>query len=255
MIRPTPRALAFRADEAALYAHDTLRGFHPDQRRVLIFAQGRTGSTLLESLMASTGHFRSQGEILSCDEREVRRPLAYLRGAAKRAGACHVVGHVKVYHLGRDRRRPVDAGQALAHLHDRGWHIVHLRRSDILRHALSTLVAEARGDFHRFDDRDERLSLRVDTRALRRLLDERRAFDRDEAAALGDLPRQRVQYETDLADAAMHQPTIDRLMDGIGLPRRPVRARTRKVNRFDPRELIRNYDAVDRIVQDQGLAW
>jgi hypothetical protein len=252
---PSRRALSCRLHEAGLYLADALRRSDPGQVRAVIFAQGRTGSTLLESLLDATGHFVSRGELLSCDEREPRRPLAYMRGSARRAAPRHVVGHVKVYHLTRDRRRPVDPARFLGALHADGWRIVHLVRGNILRHGLSTLVAEARGEFHRFHDRDEELVIDVDPEALRGLLAERRAFARDEAAALGDLPRVTVRYEDDLADGSRHQQTADRLLDAFGLPRRPVAAGTRKVNRFEPRDLIRNYDAIDAVVREEGLSW
>ena len=180
---PTKQALAFRAREAGLYATGALKRPARGQVRAIIFAQGRTGSTLLENLLASTGHFAAQGEILSCDAHEVKAPLAYVRAAAKRTAPRNVACHVKVYHLTRDRRRPVDPARFLRALHAEGWTIIQLRRRDILRHGLSTLVAEARGDFHRFDDREEDLSIAVDPDELRQLLAERRAF-----AELAPLP-------------------------------------------------------------------
>lgn len=255
MLHSTTRAIAFRSRERAVYAADTLMRLRPDQVRVLIFGQGRTGSTLLESLLGSTGHFATHGEILSCDEREVRRPLALMRGRAKLDRTRPSVSHVKIYHLTRDRRAPVDPHEFLASLNELGWRIVYLARDDILRHALSTLVAEARGDYHRFHDRDEELRIDVDPDNLRRLIEERRHFRDDEAYALDGLPHESVVYETDLADRDRHQETVDRLMTAFGLPRSAVRADTRKVNRFDPRALIRNYDAVDRIVAEEGLKW
>lgn len=57
-----------------------------DQPRVLIFAQGRTGSTLLESLLASTGQFISYGELLGHSNPDLRHPIRYIEGHARFRG-------------------------------------------------------------------------------------------------------------------------------------------------------------------------
>lgn len=255
MLEGTRNRARAAARSAYIYAVDALTHFDANQVRVVIFAQGRTGSTLLENLLASTGHFRSYGEILSCDTREIARPDAYARGMAKRAKIHNCVFHVKIYQLTRDRRHPIDPAAFLRDLHREGWSIIRLSRRNIVRHALSTLVAEARQDYHRLDDRKEDLKIKIDLQNFERLLAERVKFAREEEDALGDLPRIPISYEDDLADDSRHQVTINRILDDLQLERRPVRAETKKVNIFDPRELVHNFKEVDQLIRARGLDW
>ena len=64
------------------YLFNAIKTKSPDQVRVVIFAQGRTGSTLLESLLCSTGHFFKNGELLNNDtgKNEIIFPTQYIRG-------------------------------------------------------------------------------------------------------------------------------------------------------------------------------
>ena len=59
--------------------------FIPENKKVklLIFAQGRSGSTLLESLLCSTGYFSKQGEPLGIYFNVLFRPLDFLIGYAR----------------------------------------------------------------------------------------------------------------------------------------------------------------------------
>lgn len=238
-----------------IYALDALYDLRKDQVRTVIFAQGRTGSTLLESLLGSTGHFATHGEILSCDAHEVGRPASFVRGKAKQARTLNSVFHLKIYHMTRDRRKPVAPAAFLSDLNADGWKIIHLIRRNVVKHALSTLVAEARGEYHRFDDSEENISIDVDLQNFRRLLTERLEFARQETGALGNLPRIELSYEDDLADESQHQVTVDKLLDEFGLERRAVSAATKKVNRFCPQDLIKNFDEVDKLVRSHGLNW
>ena len=51
--------------ELRAYSADIFKKCSPEKRRVVIFAQGRTGSTLLEDILCSSGYFSANGELLS----------------------------------------------------------------------------------------------------------------------------------------------------------------------------------------------
>jgi LPS sulfotransferase NodH len=246
--KSTQVACHLRARELAAYAADLVRPLDPRATRAVIFAQGRTGSTLLEGLLCSTGHFSENGEILNCHTREIWAPLSFTLGEAKRRGPANFLFHVKIYQLTRDRRRPIDVACFLRGLHHRGWRIIYLHRSDVARHVLSTFVAGARGSYHKLEADDRRLRFAVDPDAFERIYLERRAFRDQELAALAGLPHFDVNYESDLESAEGHQPLVDRLLDWLGLERRPASARTRRINVYPPEELVENYrELVDRL--------
>ena len=84
---------------------------------ILIFAQGRTGSSLLESLLGSTG-YTTHGEL------------------CKNGKYCLVpdklncTAHLKVWHVEDPLTYIRDAMQ-------KGWDIVYLKRINLIRHVLS----------------------------------------------------------------------------------------------------------------------
>jgi LPS sulfotransferase NodH len=250
------RSVALYRAEARAYLLNAIRPLSPKQARLVIFAQGRTGTTLLESLLVSTGHFKAGGEMLNCNDHRIRYPFSYTVGRAKDEAPQNFFFHVKIYHLTRDRgQRPVDPAKFLGNLHQNGWKILYLRRDNILQHALSNLVAEARGNYHRYENSEEKLRFSIDPSELRRMLRERREFQVQEVAALEGLPRMSFQYETNLEDATEQQRTVDTILDTLGLERRPAQAKTLKVNRFAPSELIENFREIDEIVRAEGLEW
>lgn len=220
--------------------------------RAVLFAQGRTGSTLLESLLASTGQLRAHGELLDGKPRPVAHPLPYVLGLS-RWHRGHFIFHVKVYQLLEHQRRPVDPGEFLRALHGAGWKIIWLRRENPLRHALSSLVAARRGTRHKFDDVVEDLRFEVDLEALASRVRLRARAAEDEVRALGDLPRIELVYERDLLPADRHQATADRTFRYLGLPSAPVRTEHRRVTPLALEELIRNYREFEDCVRGLGL--
>lgn len=242
--------LDYRSREIGAYAQSFVKRPRADQVRVVIFAQGRTGSTVLESLLASTGHFELNGELLNTDAGEALWPGRFIRGLSRRQG--NFICHVKVYQLARDRKRPADPAAFLRSLNAEGWRIIYLRRENKIRHVLSNIVATARGRYHKQDDKPETITLTVDRDDLIRAVRERIAFEEQERQALGNLPYHAVIYETDLEDAARQQGTVNGILDHLGLEQRAVNTPQRKVNTARPAELIANYDEVRRCVQEHG---
>lgn len=88
--------------------------------RVVIFAQGRTGSTLLENLLCSTGYFRQNGELLNTSRGEVLFPLQFVNEISKWKPQENFIFHVKIYQLTRDRKRPLDPAFFLETLYKDG---------------------------------------------------------------------------------------------------------------------------------------
>lgn len=228
----------------------------PATRRVLIFAQGRTGSTLLEQLLGSTGHFRTGGELLGHGRAGVWSPVAHVDGMARYHRRDNYVCHVKVYHLGPDReqagRAPVDPGDFLHELHDRGWDVVYLRREDRVRHALSNMVAEARGSYHKRDGGAESTTIVVDRADLVRRIEARAGREEQERLALQRVPHLELVYERDLRAATSQQPTVDRVLRHAGLEPREATTELRRINSRSLRSVVRNYDDFAEWVRELG---
>jgi len=243
-----------RRQELRNYLDDALRKPRQDAKHVLIFAQGRSGTTLLESLLCSTGHFTGLGEPLHLFTREVWAPVRHLRGLGRSARG-NVVAHVKGSQLVRDRRRPVDPGQFLRSMSAEGWAIVHVRRQGTAGQVLSECVARARGAYHKVDDRPDDIRPRIEPQEFLARLDRRLRFHEDDHAALQGVPHLSLVYEDDLMDSTHHQATVDRVCDWLGLPRRPVRTELRRISARGPAEQIENYDELVAALGARGLDW
>jgi len=222
----------------------------PDRKRVLIFAQGRTGSTVLENLLSSTGHFEERGELLGANNERIFAPAAYLNGMARLSSAENFLCHVKIYHLGHDRKvagaKPVDPGEFLQTLSNDGWSIVHLQRSDKLRHYLSRIIAEKRGGYHKFDDSPEKITITVDRQDMERVLRNRATIDRREKEFLATINHLPLIYEDHLSTSELQAETINTLLDFIGLERRMATTKMKKINSRPLEDVIENYADVQR---------
>lgn len=247
--------IVLRWRELRGYLFDVLSRPNPNARHVLIYAPGRSGTTLLESLLVSTGHFEGLGEPLHLHTREVWAPVRYIRGLGRRAGKRALVVHVKGSQLVRGRRRPTDPRSFLQTLHADGWTIVHVERLGVADQVLSECYALARGAYHKTDDAPDDRRIRIEPeeflRRYHRLL-EGKGLDR---RALDNLPHLNFIYETDLMDATRHQATADRICKALGLPPRPVRTDLRRIGGTDPRHRLENYHEIGEALKTRGLNW
>ncbi len=246
------RRVRLRQIEVFAYAHNATRQFHPEQKRVMIFGQGRSGSSLLEDLLCATGYFERNGEVLTTRLTEVRHPLAYLNGRAKASGANHFVCHVKINHLTSSRKRPVDPHAFLEACDNDGWQLVFLRRNNLVLQAFSNFVARQRGRFQKLNDSAEELKLTLDLDHFERSVNDRLRLRTWEDAALVGRSALQVEYERDLESAANHQRTVDTLMDGIGLPTLNVATNYRKVVARPLQDCITNYDEFTAMLARNG---
>lgn len=251
IVRAFRNRLRHRRHEYLGYLYSLAPCARRDQRRVLLLGQGRTGSTLLESLLDSTGYFKKSGELLNPAYGEICFPLAFIRGYANyRKG--NVLFHLKFYHLSRDRARPVAPGSFVHALYNDGWKIIHLRRRNKVRHVLSNFVAEHRGEYHKFDNRKETFSIRVDCDKLVEKIAEKETFETEEASILRGIDFHEVIYEDDLESSAKHQETVDRILDYLSLPRAPASTPHNKINVQPLDDLITNYKEFRECLRAHG---
>ncbi|NBC26848.1 MAG: hypothetical protein GVY08_08300 [Bacteroidetes bacterium] len=246
------RLLYFRRELISYYCYK-FKEQVPQQVRVVLFAQGRTGSTLLEDLICSTGHFKKNGELLNVNKGEILFPLPFIKGISKRESGKNFIFHVKIYQLNRDRRRPVDAAEFMAELYAQGWKVIYLHRRNKVKHALSNFIAKERSSFHKTDDTKEDLEIHIDPESFVKVVNDRDKFVEAEREILKDKHHLEIVYEEDLKKSENHQATVDKIMDYLGLERREVQTDYKKVIKAPPEYLVVNYDElVERI---KGNGW
>jgi LPS sulfotransferase NodH len=228
-----------------------ISGNSDGQRKLLIFGQGRTGSTLLGDLLASHPQFHFGNELLRA---RTRWPAAYLEGLRAAHEDKVFCAHVKPYHL-TDFQDVEDVAGWLRRMHDNGWVIAHLQRHDVVRHALSNFSRNAVGVSH-FTSTDARRTPRlvVDPAELLTWVDARSQIAAWERELLAGLEHHVVVYERDLQQPEQWQPTANRLWAAVGLTPVPVMTQLRKINPQSLRDLLVNYDEVASSLEGTAYA-
>jgi LPS sulfotransferase NodH len=220
------------------------RGRARAEKRFVIFGQGRTGSTLLTESLNAHPDIRCEGEIL---KRRVRSPRTFVENRARLARTRAYGFKVKIYQLTRDQGlSEIPEHHAvrafLRSLSDDGWRLIHLRRRNLLRHAVSSLLLVRTGVAHR--RREERLAkVVVDCDLVVRRMMERESFAIREEAALQALPHRAVVYEDHLLDPADRARCLTEIVGELGLA--PCDGLTTSLRRNTPprlEDLIENYD-------------
>lgn len=231
----------------------------PGGSRFLIFAQGRTGSTVLVQLLDSHPRIVCDGEIFSPSQYgRVRNTDRHLRGSISMAATAgnHYGFKVKPYEL---THHGVDMRAFLERRAADGWAIIHLMRSNFIRHALSSSMREQRGRAHM--DRGSAAAAaeiarvyRIDPRHIVHSARGRRTLLLEECRALADIEHHEVKYERDLVDADTQQGTADAIFQYLGLPSSPISTRLARLNPDDLSTKIANYDELLAVVDASEFA-
>lgn len=242
---PVRRQLAHYARGVASWRPDG-----PAAPGFLIFAQGRSGSTLLTELLNASPQVTCDREIL---ERRVVSPSAWAEASRLRHRDRVYGFKVKPLQL-LHHQRVRSMEHWLVRMHRRGWRIVHLERRNLLRQTLSNIAAERYG-FHRRagSESPAREPLHVDPAVLTFWMGVRAEWLEQERAALGALSRASVFYEDDLRGAAEQQATLDRLTTFLGVASGVAKPTLQPANAGPLRELIANYDEVREALE--GSPW
>lgn len=191
------------------------RGCNP--RRFVIFGLGRTGSTLLASLLDSHPGINCQGELLS-----MRRPFPFAHVEHQRLRSrqdAELFGfHLKPWHITHVLEK--EPAEFMRRLEGTGYRVVHLRRENIFLQALSQaklfmykiVQAKVVADVPKH-------GMFIDTELLATLLENviRNRQLEDECLDFLAEPTITITYESDLLDSSSHQGTCERIFDFLGI--------------------------------------
>lgn len=205
--------------------------------KFILFAQGRTGSTLLGDLLRSNSEVFFGDEILATRVASPRLRVEAMRWRHAR----HAAGfHVKIYQL-TEEQGVSDVGAWLRGMHQSGWRMVALRRENLLRHVLSNMTAIATDSYHDRSGAGDAVKLHVEPDHLIHWMTRRQQVGVDEAAALAGVPHLALTYERDLQDSATWAATTSRLFAHLDLPAVDVATNLRRTNVGALSDLITNY--------------
>lgn len=216
----------------------------PVENNIIVFSQSRSGSTLLENLLSSTGYFIPKGEIFDVRKREVKFLYLFISGLSKRCG--NVLFHLKLYHLD-NRRNRVDAKKFLEKLFKDGWYIVFLDRNNKIDQTLSHNIVKHRGNYHKTKNDKENFKFRIDFSLFKKEIRARLEERKREIEVLSNINYIYVNYEKDLKNSENHQGTVNRILDKLMLDHKEVSTIYKKINVYKPEDIIINYEEYQEI--------
>jgi len=194
--------------------------------RFVIFSQGRTGSTLLYKLLENQKDIQCEGEVLNRYKNafnwKVLFPFIYLDGRSKMNNAKFYGFKIKIYQI--TGHLDMDPHYFLQNLINRGYKIIYLKRSNILKQAVSTLVANETGVYHETKQVVGNLNrLETNKETLEHYMFTRAKFLREEDEALKGIPALHLEYEEDLEQSATWEKTIIKCSKYLGIPTHDVK--------------------------------
>jgi hypothetical protein len=183
---------------------------------IIIFAQGRTGTSLLADLLESTGYFTNYNEILEYPDirgflRFWRRPIIKIKISQIRRylPLSFVKRLFKTFSCFRVRFITIDR--------------------DIHDQVTSWYIAQVRGEYHKFNDSHEPVLVKIPYSEFLERVGRRKRWEKEVNDVLKVIPHIRVSYDNDLKEAYYHQKTIDMILKEMGYVRRPCHTKHRRI--------------------------
>jgi LPS sulfotransferase NodH len=217
--------------------------------RFVLFGRGRSGTSLLISLLDAIPSLHCEDEIL---HDYVPFPHVHVLGRNARSGGGGYGFKLLSYQV-RDVQTALDAPRRFLRTlhHDDGFQVLYLRRTNLLRHALSNIRAR-RDTFHRTGDEDapSRPALHVDPEHVVDWMRSSEALATYEHELLDGVPHLSLTYEDNLRDPEAHQSTVDTVCAYLGIPSASVETTHQKLAPRSLRAGVENYDELARHLRD-----
>ncbi|MCE2497132.1 MAG: hypothetical protein J4F31_11245 [Flavobacteriales bacterium] len=215
--------------------------------KFVFFGKGRSGTTLLVSLMNSHPDLFCDGETLN---KKVARPLGRIR-TRERLSPKSVYGFKLLSYQLRDLHDFDDPKAFLQSLIDDGYKLIHLRRHNNLRQVLSRLYVEHRMAYHakKGSSTGPLEKMTLDVEDLKVQLGRSASLDQFEAQVLDGLTYLPVSYEDDLEDKAKHPETMSKVFHFLKLHYHEPKAGLKKITTKKLSGFIANADEVEQVLR------
>lgn len=237
-----------------------LTGLHSNDPAFVIFGQGRTGSTLLTSLIDSHPGILCEGEIINNRQRYWYGKIFFLNAfvLGRRLRHRHMCYGFKFknHHFATYPNHSSNAFLTL--LQKKGWKVIYLKRNNFFYHALSQLVAEHNGrQYHHKKHQGKLLreKVHVDIEKLRFKMDQ--SLDNQIKATeqfLKGIDCFEIIYEDNLEISANQQDSMNELFEYIGISSHQVSTDHVKINQRPLEDIISNVEEVKEYILSSQYA-
>lgn len=211
------------------------------QNRFIIFGEGRCGSTALVSRLGSLNGVHCDNEVLAF---KVPFPYQHMLMAASRSD-CDVYGcKVLAFHI-RDLQPIKNRDVFIKQLHENGFKIIHLRRNNLIEHAMSNIRANKFG-YHQQKAKKRRKTgkVHVELEELMAWMTRTEGLYAYEDVLLEGVPRLSLTYEDNISDEEKQSRTMPQVCEYLGLPYEEGSCAYDKISPRSLRDSIENYDEI-----------
>jgi hypothetical protein len=233
--------------EYAVYILSLLAPLTLPENRFVIFAQGRTGSTLLVDLINSHPDIFTYGEIFHKNViKNVRNPVRFATGlmVLNKKSTCGF--KVKVYQLINDQKQ--DPEKTLKSFANNGWKIIYLHRDNYFLHAISDLRSEKLKVWHELksnkNSADKKIHISYEEMIEALEFRERNRIKEEEC--LRNIEHYSVSYEDDLGNAEKQKVFAKDMLQFLGLSETTLDTKLQKVVKGSLSEVIENYEELEK---------
>lgn len=224
--------------------------------KFVVFAQGRTGSSVLVDLLNSHPQIKCMGEILNPNFRignnsygyMVWFPRWFINGLSKLNNAGSFGFKVKIYQI--DKQPFIGSTREfMDYLEANNWKLIYLYRENVFEHALSTIVAEMTSTYHLKNEmKVDKFKLDLDR--LVYLMRERETFRNREVEELEGRSYFTIEYNNDLNENL--ERTLSDLQLYLGCKHHKLNTNLKKIVPKDYNKLIENYEEVKSFLKLNG---
>jgi len=235
--------------------------------KFIVFAQGRSGSTLLIDLLNQHPDIKADPEIFNIDlYGKIAFPRPYLQGrltlAAYQRKKCYGF-KVKPYQLTNDQQL-TNALTFIKEQHQAGFKIIHLQRQNVFRQALSSVLAETTNVWHIHQKAPlspamplihPTNKINVSPTDLLAKMRERQQYQHLEATMLQNVPHLFLSYEQHLYNAQQQTAAMPLIFDFLEVNKEIiVESNLQKITTTDWQKHVLNVEVVEKAVQKAGYA-
>jgi LPS sulfotransferase NodH len=220
------------------------------KRKFLIFGQGRTGSTLLASMLDSHSQIYCVGEPLF---HKKLFPRLYLHGCAAVTHKPMAGFHVKCYQLTEDQKMK-EPKAFLKGLVDDGWKLIYLKRSNLFRHAVSPLIASKRNLWH-VDNKKGKRSLEpveLDPQVILERIHAREEYGRIDRELLEGFDFLPIEYESDLLKSDHWKNTHEKLCSFLDVPFEDLYSPLKRTTNSRLEDTLVNFGEIRKYLTEKG---
>jgi len=209
--------------------------------KFIIFTIGRSGSSLLVSLLKSNPTIYCVGELLG---KKIIFPEIYIRQVAQRSSKEVFGFKLNTYHFRVQNIR--DPVSFVGKLHQRGYKIISLKRENLLRQVISHMYAIERGKYHHKLSEGQQVltQITIEINDLQKELDLFESFQRVENQILDNFPHFALSYEQDLAEETKQQETVNQVATFLDTHPAPVSTDFVKTTPKELSRIIHNYEEI-----------